>query len=150
MKLGFNSIITEAPILWPPDVNSWLIGKDPDDGKDWRQKKRATEDEMVGYHHPFNGHVLGQTLGNGERNGSLACCSPWGHKKLDMTWWLNNEWGPLGGVIAPKRRKRDPPLSYAPAEKMTNEELERSQPWGCKESDTTKPLSMRAWGHSHL
>ena len=53
----------EAPIPWPPDVKSWLIGKDPDAGKDWRQKeKRATEDEMVGWHQGLNGHELGQTL----------------------------------------------------------------------------------------
>ena len=58
----------EAPILWPPDVNSWLIGKYPDAGKDWRQKeKRVTEDEMVGWHHQCNGHELGQTPGDGKR-----------------------------------------------------------------------------------
>ena len=54
----------EAPILWLPDAKSWLIGKDPDAGKDWRQEKRATEHEMVGWHHQCNGHELGQTLGN--------------------------------------------------------------------------------------
>ena len=46
----------EAPILWPPYVKSWLVGKDPDSGKDWRQEKRVTEDEMVGWHHRLNGH----------------------------------------------------------------------------------------------
>ena len=50
----------EAPLFWPPDAKNWLTGKDPDAGKDWRQK-RATEDEMVGWHHRFNGHELGQT-----------------------------------------------------------------------------------------
>ena len=60
----------QVPILWPPDVNSWFIGKDPDAGKDWRQKeKRVTEEEMVGWHHWFNGHELGQTLGDGEGQG---------------------------------------------------------------------------------
>ena len=82
----------EAPILWPPDGKSWFIGKDPDAGKDWRQKeKRVTEDEMVGWHHQQNGHEFGQTLGNGEGRGSLPCCSPWGHEELDTTWWLNND-----------------------------------------------------------
>ena len=58
----------EAPILWLPDVNSWLIGKYPDAGKDWRQKeKRVIEDEMVGWHHQCNGHKLGQTPGHGKR-----------------------------------------------------------------------------------
>ena len=81
----------EAPILWTPDVNSWLIGKDPDAGKDWRQKdKRVTKDKMVGWHHQFNGHELGQTLGDGEGWGNLACYSPWGHEDLNMTWWLTN------------------------------------------------------------
>ena len=58
--------------------NSWLTGKDPDAGKDWRQKEKSvTEDEMVGWHHWFNGHKLGQTRGDGEGQRSLACCSPW-------------------------------------------------------------------------
>ena len=80
----------EAPILWPCDAKSKLIGKDPNAGKDWRQKKRVTEDEMVGYHHRFNGHELEQTSGNGEGQGSLACCSPWGCKESNTTWGLNN------------------------------------------------------------
>ena len=76
----------EAPILWPPDVNSQLIGKDPDAGKDWRQKeKRATEEEMVGWNHWFNGHELGKTPGDGDGQGGLVCCSPWSHKELDTT-----------------------------------------------------------------
>ena len=58
------------------DANSQLIGKDSDAGKDWRQKKRVTEDETVGWHHRFNGHELGQTPGDGEGQESLACCSP--------------------------------------------------------------------------
>ena len=79
----------EAGILWPPDMKSQLIGKYPDAGKGWKQK-RVTEDKMVRWRHRFNGHKLGQTLGDGEGRGSLACCSPWGCKQLDMTWWLNN------------------------------------------------------------
>ena len=81
----------EAPIFWPPDAKTWLIGKDPDTGKDWRQKKRAAEDEMVGWHHGFKGHESEQTLGDSERQGSLECCSPWGHKDSDTTQWLNNK-----------------------------------------------------------
>ena len=81
----------EAPVFGPSEANSRLIGKDPDIGKDWRQKeKRATEDEMVGCHHWFSGHELGQTPGDGEGWWSLACCSPRGCKELDVTWWLNN------------------------------------------------------------
>ena len=64
----------------------WLIGKDPDVGKDWRQKDKAmTGNEMVGWYHRLNGHEYEQTLGNGEGQGSLACCSPWDHKELDTT-----------------------------------------------------------------
>ena len=56
-----------------------------------RQKeKRTTEDEMVGWHHRFNGHEPGQTLGNGEGQGSLVCYRPWGRKEWDTTWHLNN------------------------------------------------------------
>ena len=75
---GRTNAEAEAPIFRPPDMNSWLIGKDPDAGKGWRQKeKRVTEDE-VGWHHQLNVHELGQTPGDGEGQGSLVCCSPWG------------------------------------------------------------------------
>ena len=75
-------------------ANSWLTGKDPDAGKDWRQKeKRATEDEMVGWHHWFNGHELGQTLRDGEGQGSLTGWSPWCPEESDTIWLLNkNSW----------------------------------------------------------
>ena len=80
----------EAPILWPPDVKNWLIWKDPDAGKDWRQKeKREIKDEMVGWHHQLDGHEFKQALGVSDGQGSLACCSPWGHKESDRTERLN-------------------------------------------------------------
>ena len=76
----------EALILWSPDAKSWLIGKDPDAGQDWRQEeKRATEDEMVGSHHWLNGHQFKQTQGDSEGQGSLECCSPWGREESDTT-----------------------------------------------------------------
>ena len=75
----------EALILWSCDEKSWLIGKDPDAGKDWGQEKGTTEDEMVGWHHQLNGHELDQPLGDSEEQGSLVCCSPWGLKELDTT-----------------------------------------------------------------
>ena len=72
----------EAPILWPPDAKNKLIRKDPDAEKDWSQEEKGmTEDEMVGWHHQLNGHELEQTLGDGEGQGILVCCSPWGHKE---------------------------------------------------------------------
>ena len=79
----------EAPILWPPDAKNWLLGKDPDAGKDWRQEKGMTEDEMIGWHHWFDGHEFEEALRVGDGQGSLACCSPWGHKESDTTEWLN-------------------------------------------------------------
>ena len=80
----------ETPILWPPHVKNWLIGKDPDAGKEWRQEEKGTtEDEMVGWHHWLNGHEFEPALWVGDGQGSLACCSPWGHKESDTTEWLN-------------------------------------------------------------
>ena len=85
--IGRTDAEVEAPILWPPDVKSWLIRKDPDAGKDWRQEeKRLTEVEMVGWHHWHDGHEFEQALGDSEGQGSLACCSPWGHSQR----WLSN------------------------------------------------------------
>ena len=77
-------------ILWLPNVKNWLTGKDSDAGKDWRQEEKGMiEDEMVGWHHRFDGHKFEQALGFGDGQGSLACCNPWGHKELDMTEPLN-------------------------------------------------------------
>ena len=80
----------EAPILWPPNVNNWLIGKDPDAGKVWRQEEKGTtEDEMVGWHHCLDGHEFEQALGVSDGQGSLACCSSWSRKESFMTERLN-------------------------------------------------------------
>ena len=76
----------EALILRPPDAKNQLIGKDSEAGTDWGQEeKRATEDEMVGWHHWLDGHVFEQTPGDGEGQGSLACYSPCSHKESEMT-----------------------------------------------------------------
>ena len=83
---------TEAPILWPPDAKNWVIGKDPDAGKDWRQEEKGrTDDKMVGWHHQLNAHAFEQTPGDTEEQGSLVCCSPWGLKELDTTEQLNSK-----------------------------------------------------------
>ena len=76
----------DIPILWPLDGKNWLTGKNLDARKDWRQKEKGVaEDEMVRSHHQLNGHEFEQTLGESEGQTSLACCSPWSHKELDMT-----------------------------------------------------------------
>ena len=80
----------ETPILWPLDTKSWLIGKDPDAGKDWGQEKKGTtEDKMVGWHHRLNGHGFGWTLGIGDEQRGLACCRSWGRKESDKTERMN-------------------------------------------------------------
>ena len=90
--IGRTDAEAEALILWPPDAKSWLIRKDSDTGESWRPEEKGTiEDKMVGWHHQLNRHEFEQTLGDGEGQGSLACCSPWGHKESDMTEWLNNK-----------------------------------------------------------
>ena len=88
--IGRTDVEAETPIFWLLDVKNWLIGKDPDAGKDWGQEEKGTtEDEMVGWHHQLNRHELGWTPGVGDRQGSLACCGSWGCKELDMTEQLN-------------------------------------------------------------
>ena len=79
----------ETQILWPPDVKSWLLGKDPDAGNNWRQEKEPTEDEMIGWHHWLNGHELEQAPGVVDGQGSLVYCSPWDRKESDRTERLN-------------------------------------------------------------
>ena len=72
----------EAPTLWPPDIKNWLIRKDLNAGKDWGQEEKGTtEDEIVGWHHWLSGHEFEQAVGVGDEQGSLVCCSPWGHKE---------------------------------------------------------------------
>ena len=84
--IGRTDAEAETPILWPPDAKSWLIGKDPDAGKDWGQEEKgATEAEMVGWHHRLDGHEFEQALGVGDGQGSLACCRPWGRKESVKT-----------------------------------------------------------------
>ena len=76
--------------IWPPDAKSWLIWKDPEAGKDWRQKEKGTtEDEMVRWHHQLNGHAFGYTPVVGDGQGGLVCCGSWGHKESDTTEQLN-------------------------------------------------------------
>jgi len=81
--------------IWPPDAESWLIWKDPDAGKDWRQEEKGMrEGEMVGWHHRFNGDEFGWTPGVGDRQRGLACCVVHGVAK-SRTWlrdWTELNW----------------------------------------------------------
>ena len=88
--IGRTDAKAETPILWPPHVKTWLIGKDSDAGRDWEQEEKGTAvDEMAGWHHRLNGHEFEWTLGVGDGQGGLACCDSWGCKESDTTEWLN-------------------------------------------------------------
>ena len=88
--IGRTDVEAEAPIIWPPHVKSWLIGKDSEAGRDWGQEEKGTtEDEMAGWHHQLNRHEFGWTLGVGDGQGGLACCDSWGRKESDTTEGLN-------------------------------------------------------------
>ena len=90
--IGRTDAKAETPILWPPDVKNWLLGRDPDDVKDWRQEEKGTtEDEMVEWHHQLNGHEFEQALGVGDGQGNLVCYSPWG-PRVGHDWATELNW----------------------------------------------------------
>ena len=86
---GRTDAEAETPVLWPPHVKSWLIGKGLDVGRDWGQEEGTTEDEMAGWHHRLDGRESEWTPGVGDRQGGLACCDSWGRKESDTTERLN-------------------------------------------------------------
>ena len=86
--IGRTDTKAETPILWPPHVKSWLIGKDPDAGRDWGQEEKGTtEDEMAGWHHWLDGHEFEWTPGVGDGQGGLACCDSWGRSQTQLSDW---------------------------------------------------------------
>ena len=89
--IGKTDAEAEASVLWPPNAKkNWLIGKDPDAGKDWRQEEKGmTENGMVGWHHRLDGHEFEQAPGISDGQGSMVCFSPWGHQESDTTERLN-------------------------------------------------------------
>ena len=87
---GRTDAEAETTILWPPYVKSWLIGKDPDAGRDWGQEEKGTtEDEMAGWQHQLDGREFEWTPGVGDGQRGLVCCDSWGRKEPDTTEWLN-------------------------------------------------------------
>ena len=89
--IGRTDAEAETPILWRPDVKNWLLGKDPDAGKDWRQEEKGTTvDEMAGWHHRLNRHEFESTPGVGDGQGSLACFSPWGCSLTRLKDWTED------------------------------------------------------------
>ena len=111
--IGKTDVEAETPVLWPPDAKSWLIWKDPDAGKDWRQEEKGmTEDEMVGWHHQLNGHEFGWTPGVNDGLGGLACCGSWGHKESDATELNWTEW-PCPFCLAPR-----PAVTLSPSQDL--------------------------------
>ena len=88
--IGRTDVEAETPVLWPPDAKSWLIGKDPDAGKDWGQEeKQTTEDEVIGWHHWLNGHGFDWSPGVGDGQEGLMCYISQGHKESNTTERLN-------------------------------------------------------------
>ena len=162
---GRTDVEAETPILWPPDVKSWLIGKDPDAGKDWRQEEKGTtEDEMVGWHHRLNGCGFGWTLEVADGQGGLVCWDSWGLKESDTTEWLNwtemQNMNFLGGStgkestcnagdlslisglgISPGGGHGNPLQYFCLENSHGQRSLVGCSPWGCKELDTTERLS---------
>ena len=94
--IGRTDAEAETLIFWPSDVKNWLIAKDADSGKNWRQEEKGmTENEMIGWHHQLNGHICEWSPGVGDGQGGLACCDSWGRKELDMTErliWSDCHW----------------------------------------------------------
>ena len=106
--IGRAAAEAEAPIVWPPDEKSWLTGKDPDAGKDWgHEEKGVTEDEMVGWYHRLNGQEPEQTPGDGEGQGSLACCSPWGCR-VRHDWATEQEEEDIAGRLRQDLKAQGP------------------------------------------
>ena len=96
--IGRTDTEAETPILWPPDAKNWLIGKDPDAGKDWRQEKMGTtEDKMAEWHHQLDGHEFELALGVGDGQRFLVCYSPWGCR-VGHNWGTELNWDYLRAI----------------------------------------------------
>ena len=124
--IGRTDDEAEAPILWPPDVKNWLLRKDPDAGKDWRQEEKGmTEDEMAGWYHWLDGHEFEQAPGVGDGQGSL-CCSPWARRELGTAERLNSSKLATRKSLRPSSRQR----SWVVGGKLAGR-VERGEQGGC-------------------
>ena len=91
--IGRPDAEAETPIIWIPDVKNWLIWKDPDAWKDWRQEEKGmTEDKMVGWHHWLNGHEFDRALGSGDGQGILAVMQSMGSQTVVHNWATELKW----------------------------------------------------------
>ena len=143
--IGRNDAEAEAPILWPPDTKSQLIQKELDAGKDWRQEKRVTEDEIIGWHHWLNGHEFEQAPGDSEGQGRLICCSPWGRRELETSEQLNNNNARFG--LTRKRDEMEPHFWMGNVKKAGHQIWASYRPWALrKEVQTRVPLALSALG----
>ena len=102
--IGRTDAEDETPILWPPHAKSWLIGKDPDAGRDWGQEEKGmTEDEMAGWHHRLDAHEFGWAPGVGDGQGGLVCCDSWGRKsRTRLSDWTELNWQLIHFVVQQK------------------------------------------------
>ena len=131
--IGGTDVQVETPILWPPNVKSWLIWKDPDAGKDWGQEEKGTtKDEMVGWHHRLNGCGFLWTPGVGDGQGGLACCGSLSHSRTQLSEWLN--WTELNWLdlqISKRVQKKNLLLPYWPRQSL----------WLCVSQQTVESYS---------
>ena len=98
---GRNDAEAETPVLWPPHVKSWLIGKDSDAGRDWGQEEKGTtENEMAGWHHWLDGRESEWTLGVGDGQGSLGCCASWA-RRVGHDWAPELNWMNVSMLLSP-------------------------------------------------
>ena len=161
----------KTPVLWPPDAKNWFLLfiylfiylfilnwfllKDPDAGKDWRQEKGTTEDEMVGWHHRLYEHEFEKAPGVGDGQGILACCSLWSRKKSDTTEWLNwtepfssSKWSVIVSLSQYHRKNYKSKLMYFPCHFIATDRKKWKQ-WQILFSWAPKSLwiTMDFWSH---
>ena len=158
--IGRTDAEAETPICWPTDAKSWVIWKDPDVGKDWRQEEKGTtEAEMARWHHRLNGHEFEWTLGDGDGQGGLVCCNSWGCKELNTTEQLN--WTELNSIFSrisfslkgnpvicnnmdePRRHKWNKPITEGQVHDCTYMRYLRVKP---KEAGISSTWESQGWG----